>query len=220
MKRSQLDAVVRPYGLANAFFAVLVAVMAGHESEHVAQVLQKDALARNCARGDCRGLLGFIFDLEWIHFVYNASILAALVVLLVSYRLWERRWRDVAPLWTLFLLTGIAVQGYHVVEHTAKIVQWTSNGHVAPTPGLLGKPLGPPHGQNFSLIELHFAFNTVVFVLVLAGFFGLGIHRHALRGRIRHSPEAGSGPQRGGGRAAGETPLERAAGTSIGEIPV
>jgi hypothetical protein len=77
-------------------------------------------------------------------------------------------------------VAGIAVQCYHVVEHTAKIAQWATNGHVEPTPGILGQLLPPPRGHDFSLIELHFTFNTVVFVLVVAGFFGLGIARHAV----------------------------------------
>jgi hypothetical protein len=139
-------------------FTLLLGVMAGHESEHVAQILQKDALNASCPN-DCRGLLGFVFDLEWVHFLYNAGIELILVALIVAYRLWRE------PL----LASAAAIQGYHVVEHSQKLVQWFHNGHRSPTPGILG--------QHFSLVELHFVLNTVVFLLVLGGYLSLGLHR-------------------------------------------
>ncbi len=149
-------------------FTLLVAVMAAHEAEHVAQVVQKDALGASCPN-DCRGLLGFAFDLEWIHFAYNASILAALVALVVGFGLWRRAWRERHPGAWSSLGAGIAIQGYHVVEHAEKLAQWFANGRRSPTPGILG--------HHFSLVELHFALNTLVFALVLGGYFGFGLHR-------------------------------------------
>ncbi|MFN2470821.1 MAG: right-handed parallel beta-helix repeat-containing protein [Gaiellaceae bacterium] len=183
-RRERLDALIRPFGgLNTAFFAVL-AVMAAHESEHVAQVVQKDGTLERCPE-DCRGLLGFIFDIEWVHFAYNSTILVALVLLFMAYRMWEPRWRRAALAPWLALTGGIfVVQLYHVVEHSAKLQQWLTNGHVSPTPGLLGKELEPAHGHNFSLVELHFVFNTIVFVLVGAAYFGFGFHRH-VPGRVR-----------------------------------
>lgn len=56
-------------------------------------------------------------------------------------------------------------------------------GHVSPTPGLLGQLLDPPHRQNFSLVELHFAFNTAVFLSVLFGYFGFRLYRGLAVGR-------------------------------------
>src|SRR5919109_1066728 len=146
----------RPATLAIAFSALL-AVMLGHELEHVVQIGQKDVVGATCPN-DCRGALGFIFDVEWVHFAYNVSIFAAIAALVVVFRLREP-----------FLLGGLALQGYHVVEHSLKLEQWLTNGHRSPTPGFLG--------QHFSLVELHFAFNTAVFVLVTAGYFRLGLHR-------------------------------------------
>lgn len=147
----------RPAALAVLFSALLV-VMAGHEAEHVAQILQKNALDASCPT-DCRGVLGFVFDLEWVHFVYNASIEVALVGLVVGFGLWRNP----------FLLVGVGFQGYHVFEHALKLEQWLANGHHSPTPGLLG--------MQFSLVELHFVFNTVVFLVVLAAYAKLGLHR-------------------------------------------
>jgi hypothetical protein len=148
--------MTRPASLAIAFSALL-AVMLGHELEHVVQIGQKDVVGATCPN-DCRGALGFIFDLEWVHFAYNVSIFVAVGALAALYRLREP-----------FLLTGLALQGYHVVEHSLKLEQWLTNGHRSPTPGFLG--------NHFSLVELHFVFNTAVFVLVLVGYFRLGLHR-------------------------------------------
>jgi hypothetical protein len=159
-------------------FALVVAVMAAHEAEHVAQLLQKEAFPNRCP-GDCRGALGFIFDVEWIHFSYNVSILAAVAGLAASYGLWRSSWRRAHP-WAVGALTaGIVIQSYHVVEHAAKLDQWFANGHHSPTPGILGQGLSRPEAGAFSLVELHFLFNTTVFLLVLAGYFGLGFARRA-----------------------------------------
>ncbi len=138
-------------------FTGLLAVMLAHELEHVVQVAQKDVVGATCPN-DCRGALGFIFDVEWVHFAYNVSIFAAVGALVAVFRLREP-----------FLLAGLALQGYHVVEHSLKLEQWLTNGHRSPTPGLLG--------QHVSLVELHFVFNSAVFVLVTAGYFRLGLHR-------------------------------------------
>ena len=63
--------------------------MAAHEAEHVAQVIQKDALQNSCPV-DCRGLLGFKADVEWVHFTYNHAILIALAAIYVGFGLWRR----------------------------------------------------------------------------------------------------------------------------------
>lgn len=139
-------------------FTALLAVMAGHEAEHVAQVLQKETLDASCPT-DCRGVLGFVFDLEWVHFAYNVSIELVLVALVVGFGLWRNAWLSAAAL----------IQGYHVVEHSEKLAQWFANGRHSPTPGILG--------MHFSLVELHFAINTIVFALVVVGYFTAGMHR-------------------------------------------
>lgn len=139
-------------------FAVLLVVMAGHQAEHVGQLVQKTALDGACPT-DCRGVLGFVFDLETVHFAYNVSIEVILLALVIGFRLWRN------PL----LVAGTVLQGYHVVEHVYKFQQWLANGGHSPTPGLLG--------MNFSLIELHFVLNTLVFLLVLGGYVDAGLHR-------------------------------------------
>jgi parallel beta-helix repeat protein len=176
--------LVRRFPRLNALFFALIAVMAAHQGEHVAQVVQKDALYEQCPH-DCRGVLGFIFDVEWIHFAYNTSILLALIGLFTAYRMWRPEWVAAAPgAWLLLFTATFVVQVHHVIEHSVKLVQWQQNGHVSPQPGLLGQLLPVPHGRNFSLIELHFVFNTVVFVCVVAAYFMFGFHRE-LRFRAR-----------------------------------
>ncbi len=185
MTRRPADALIAPHRRLNLFFFALLAVMAFHESEHFAQVVQKDVTLERCPE-DCRGLLGFVFDVEWVHFAYNTSILIALVFVYFAYGLWKPEWRKAAawPWWTMTTAIFV-VQLYHVIEHTAKLEQWLTNGHVSPTPGLLGQEVNPPLGHQFSLIELHFLFNTVVFVLVVAAYFGFGFHRHIVeRARV------------------------------------
>jgi hypothetical protein len=180
----RLDALARPHTRLNLAFFVVIAVMAGHEAEHVAQVVQKDGALEGCPK-NCRGLLGFIFDVEWIHFLYNSSLFLALVGLFAGYRMWKPEWRRAAFGAWFVLAAGIAIQAYHVVEHVVKLDQWFANGRVSPTPGLLGQLLPAPHHTNFALIELHFVFNTVVFLGVVIGYFGLRLHRQLGLERMR-----------------------------------
>lgn len=176
--RRRTDALIAPHRRLNLAFFALIGVMAFHQSEHFAQVVQKDVTLERCPE-DCRGLLGFVFDVEWVHFAYNWSIFIALVAIYFAYGLWKPVWREAAA-WPWWAMTAgiFVVQLYHVVEHTAKLQQWLTNGHVSPTPGLLGQEVNPPIGHQFSLIELHWVFNTIVFVLVVAAYFGFGFHRH------------------------------------------
>jgi hypothetical protein len=165
-------------GRLDAVFAALIAVMAAHEAEHFAQLLQKEAFPNRCP-GDCRGALGFIFDIEWVHFAYNTSIFLALAGFVAAYGFWRPEWRRLHP-WSVGALgAGVLIQSYHVVEHVAKLDQWFANGHKSPTPGILGQSLGAPEAHSFSLIELHFILNTTVFICVIVGYFGLGFARRA-----------------------------------------
>jgi len=170
------DRVLRRHGGAAIAFTVLLAVMLGHEAEHLAQVGQKDVLLLSCPN-ECQGLLGHYFDVEWVHFVYNGSILVALAALAAWLRVWQPRWRWASRAGWSALVSGVVLQTYHLVEHTEKLQQWLHNGHRSPTPGFAGQLLDPAEGRNFSLIELHFLLNTVVLVAVLVGYFGLGFHR-------------------------------------------
>ena len=122
MARGRRDALLRPFGRAAGLFTLLLAVMTAHQAEHVAQIWQKDVALASCPN-ECRGMLGFVFDVEWVHFAYNASILLALVGLYAWLRLWQPRWRRAAPASWLVLTGAVAFQGYHVLEHLEKLDQ-------------------------------------------------------------------------------------------------
>jgi hypothetical protein len=162
--------VIRRDRAALAFvFTAVLAVMLAHEAEHLAQILQKDALDATCPN-DCRGLLGFAFDLEWVHVAYNHTLLLALAAMYLVFGLWRAEWRRRSIVAWWCLTAGVfLVQGYHVVEHSVKLDQWFANGHRSPTPGILG--------MHVSLVELHFTLNTAVFLLVVPAYFAFGLHR-------------------------------------------
>ena len=161
-------------GWAVVLFCVTAIVMVGHEAEHVVQIYQKWS-GEPCPF-ECRGLMGNVFDVEWVHWFYNLGSFLALVASWLGLRLWRGETRLARPVAWWSLLVGIfVVQGYHVMEHSAKIGQWLINGHHSPTPGILGNLLPPPTPHSFSLIEMHFAINTIVFLLVAVGFIGFKI---------------------------------------------
>lgn len=123
-------------------------IQSAHMVEHIAQVVQKYVLMMDQARG----FLGAIFDLEWVHFVYNSGLEAAF---LAAFLLWRRAGRIVPAPLTLV----VVFQGYHVVEHMVKMIQYYALGITMGPKGILGHAV--------PLIWLHFAFNLIVLALVI-----------------------------------------------------
>jgi hypothetical protein len=126
------------------------AVQSFHMLEHVVQVVQVHALdAEHRA-----GLLGRWIDVEWVHFVYNLTVLA---FVWWTWRLVRPGGAEHARLGTSapWVLTGLSIQGYHVVEHTAKMVQHLALG-IRTAPGIFGDEIG--------LVWFHFAINLAVYV--------------------------------------------------------
>jgi len=142
-------------------FLLALVLQLFHLLEHVVQVAQGKFLGIKPAHG----ILGSFFDLEWVHFIYNWGLYALLIVATVAV-LRERRVRP--PVGWLFLGAALAVQSYHVLEHTVKIIQHVSSG-IDPAPGILG--------QIYDLIWLHFDINVVVTVLMIGSFLGLALNR-------------------------------------------
>jgi hypothetical protein len=127
--------------------AVGFAIQAFHMVEHVVQVWQVEV-----AQAEHRsGLLGRGVDVEWAHLVLNLAVLAFLAAV------WStgRSLRLLAGAGAAWLAAALVVQGYHVVEHVAKVVQHTTQG-LRVAPGLLGGHLG--------LVWFHFAVNLAVLV--------------------------------------------------------
>lgn len=139
-----------------AFDLMLIAVIAqsGHTLEHFVQVYQHVILGM--ATSDSHGILGRA-DIEPVHFWWNFSVMLTLIVV---YYAWEfnrpestlRQFKDMR--WTFF--TVLAVQGYHMIEHTVKYYQHIQTGKQG-TPGIIGNFIGS------DLIFFHFWINMVVY---------------------------------------------------------
>ena len=63
----------------------------------------------------------------------------------------------------------VLVQGYHMAEHTAKLVQFIET-MMQGTPGILG--------AHFDGVIFHAAMNTAVFLPVLIVFLAAGVYKH------------------------------------------
>jgi parallel beta-helix repeat protein len=181
----------RAQGISRAVWAALwlgIGVQGFHMYEHVLQVYRVhfDGVP---GRG---GLAGPAADAEVVHFVYNAAVLAMLVVVAVA------RTRGWAPsgnarLGDRLMGGAVIVQSYHMTEHSAKLVQHVVTGAKV-NPGFLG--------NYIDLVWLHFSINLTVY----AGFvgaclaYGWGWHRRAegllAVGELNHAdmpPQAAGG---------------------------
>ena len=149
-----------PVGLA---FLGTVFLQGFHELEHVVQVLQRFVF--HDPKG--AGILGTWLDMEPVHIVYNGSFL-----LLISLCFWaggfHKRSTSRHPLTFWLMSFALLFQSYHFVEHIFKIVQFIDTG-LNGTPGILG--------HSFNLVWLHFTYNTIVYLPLLAVFFLDGYYR-------------------------------------------
>jgi hypothetical protein len=133
-----------------AVILVAFAVQSFHMLEHWVQVYQVYVIDGE----NRKGLLGALVDTEWVHFTYNAAVLAFLVSVWVLARRSRGnlagRLARAAP----YLLAALLIQSYHLVEHVAKIVQHLNTG-VDPAPGLFGGAVG--------LVWFHYGINLAVY---------------------------------------------------------
>lgn len=128
-----------------------------HEVEHVVQVVQRSVLDIRLGSG----LLGSVFDVEPVHFIYNLTFLGLLMGAYVGLRRSNAIPRNGSLV--LGLLTFAVIgQGYHAIEHVVKMIQFLETGRNG-TPGMLGNWL--------NVVWLHFWFNTVLGAPVVAAFF-------------------------------------------------
>jgi hypothetical protein len=156
-----------PRATALLFFET-VALQGVHEIEHVVQVVQRTVLGV----GNGAGVLGSVFDIEPVHMVYNAAFLVLLGAVYVGCR----RHRSAIPARGALVLSllglAVALQSYHTVEHVVKMWQYVATG-LNGTPGILG--------HWIPVVYLHFAYNTLIYLPVLAAFFLGGFHRSVAR---------------------------------------
>ena len=105
------------------FLPFLLAVIAqtGHYAEHVAQLIQ--IYGQHVAPASAHGLLGAVFDFEWVHFTHNVGLEFMLIGLWLAYRQAPRAGFASDSRLGIHLLTGLVVfQGYHSIEHITKLV--------------------------------------------------------------------------------------------------
>jgi hypothetical protein len=151
-------------------FVLTVAAQAFHMVEHIAQVMQKFVFHVTPAHG----LIGQL-NLEQVHFAFNLFYLSMLVAVMIG---WFYYGSQVSKKWKAFgiaLVLTVLVQGYHMAEHSVKLVQFIET-MMQGTPGILG--------SHFDGVIFHAALNTAVFLPVLIVFFAAGIYKHmSLMGR-------------------------------------
>ena len=148
------------------FVATLV-IQALHMVEHAAQVVQVFVLDFSYAHG----LIGAL-DLEQVHFTFNLMYLGALIyVTLGWFSFGSRVCRQNKMLGWLLAMT-VAVQGYHMVEHSVRLAQYLHSG-LQGTPGLLG--------AHFDGVIFHALMNTAVYMPAVVVFVCSGMHRQVFR---------------------------------------
>jgi hypothetical protein len=130
-----------------------LAVQTFHMIEHALQVFRV-RIDQVPSRG---GIVGPRVEAEWIHFIYNALVLLGVVLFLVAR---SRGWRPPGrvALGDRLLLVAAAVQGYHFVEHSAKLAQHIQTGAKV-NEGLVG--------GFVDLVLLHYAINLTVYLAMI-----------------------------------------------------
>ena len=148
-------------------FAATVMIQALHMLEHVAQVFQKFVLGFSYAHG----LIGAL-DLEQVHFTFNLLYLGALIYVTLGWLTFGRRVCKHEKMLGAMLIGTVVAQGYHMVEHSARLVQFLNTGWQG-TPGLLG--------GNFDGVVFHALMNTAVFLPAVVVYFCAGMHKQLFK---------------------------------------
>jgi hypothetical protein len=115
---------------------------------------------------DALGLLGYIYQFqgteEWLHLAFNLAFLISLA-LLAAGLLRSRAATSAVPMPALaaFLVFGVWLEGWHVIEHVVIISSVVANNG-CPCPGIVDAELG------VSDTILHFGYNTVAYAATAA----------------------------------------------------
>jgi hypothetical protein len=144
-------------------FIGVVVVQGIHVVEHIVQLIQVFVLEIPDDRA--LGLLGYVFQFqgteEWLHLVFNVTYLTALVVLVGPLR---TRVPEAVPRWayTAFVC-GVALEGWHNVEHAVIISNVIRNGG-CPCPGIGDAVLA------ITDTVLHFLYNLLAYAATVPAF--------------------------------------------------
>jgi hypothetical protein len=149
-----LNAAFRP------LFVGTVIVQGTHLVEHIIQLIQ--VYVFRIPDDEALGLLGYVFQFqgteEWLHLAFNATYLTALALLVLPLRRMVPQ--TVAP-WAFAVFgAGVALEGWHNVEHAVIISNVIANGG-CPCPGIVDAALG------VSDTVLHFFYNLVAYLSIL-----------------------------------------------------
>ena len=149
-------------------FALTLIIQAFHMVEHVAQVMQKFVFDITPAHG----LIGQL-DLEQVHFAFNLFYLTTLVIVMVGWLYYGSQICSKQKGLAAMLIGTVAVQSYHMVEHSIKLAQFIATG-MQGTPGIAG--------MHFDAVIFHALMNMAVFVPIVVVFFCAGMHQKLFLG--------------------------------------
>jgi hypothetical protein len=135
-------------------FYLLVFGQGGHVLEHVAQMIQIHVLGIPAPHA--HGIFGAL-DIEWVHFVWNTGVLAAVLLLVARYR--RNPW-----LWL-----ALALAAWHETEHLYIFSLYLRTG-LPGNPGLLARGGVLGGGLPLSRPDLHFLYNLVETTPMFIGF--------------------------------------------------
>ena len=147
-----------------ALYFVLALTQTGHVMEHVVQVTQLRILGLSGEHA--HGVFGAL-DIEWVHFVWNAWVLVAIMALLLG------RQRN------LWLWIAAPLAAWHLLEHTLLIVLYLVTGTEG-NPGLLAMGGLLANGLPLARPDLHLVYNLVETAPLLIGFGAAMSRRLAL----------------------------------------
>ena len=165
-------------------FCVAYVVQFFHMIEHVAQGFQYWMLQLPSTQA--HGILWFA-DLEWNHFLFNTTYEALLIIGGIGIIHTLRKLDLDTPVNLFLVFYPIIIQGWHVVEHTVRIVRHMEYA-CNPCPGILDQLLSMPQ------IPFHYWFDFVMLFLHGVAILWFGFH---LRGALlmrRRPPAAGALP--------------------------
>ncbi len=145
------------------FVATLV-IQFLHMVEHISQIVQKFVLNSVSHHG----LIGAL-DVEQVHFVFNLLYFGALIYIMLGWLSFGSRVCSQHKMLGAVLGMAVLMQGYHMVEHSVKLVQFLSTG-LQGTPGILG--------SHFDGVIFHALMNTLVYLPAVVVFICSGMYKH------------------------------------------
>lgn len=137
-----------------AVFYSLVVTQGAHFGEHFAQMIQIHLMGRQGMAA--MGLISPL-NMEWVHFLWNAWVLVALILL-------ARWFRGNTWIWVAL---GVAV--WHVIEHLVIMEAYLSTGQMG-DPGILARGGMIGDGVGLTRPDLHFLYNVLVTTPILIAF--------------------------------------------------